>query len=272
MDRYAVLGNPISHSKSPAIHKRFAELAGQTLEYSALEAPIDDFPAFTADLHTQGYLGLNVTVPFKLEAWELAESLSPRAKTAEAVNTLIRTETGWKGDNTDGVGLMRDIEVNADFEIAGKKVLVLGAGGAVRGILSPLLDRGPASVHIANRTGSKAEALAAAFAESGAVSGGGLDTIPENFDLIINGTAASLGGELPPLSDQALADNCLCYDMMYGAKPTVFLEWAAARGATTRDGLGMLVEQAAESFLQWRGVRPDSQVVLKEMRAELDHR
>lgn len=269
MDQYAVLGNPVNHSKSPAIHARFAELTHQELSYTAIECPKEGFEACVKALHEQGYLGLNITVPFKLKAWELAESLTDRAKTAEAVNTLIRTESGWKADNTDGVGLIRDIEVNAGFSIENKRVLILGAGGAVRGIMSPLLDTQPSQVRIANRTGAKAEALANVFAKGRRVTGGGLEGITGQFDLIINGTAASLSGELPPLSDTLLTSDSLCYDMMYGAKPTIFMAWAKQHGASTRDGLGMLVEQAAESFKKWRGVRPDSKIVLEDIRHSL---
>lgn len=271
IDQYAVLGNPISHSKSPDIHSQFATLTEQTLQYSAIEAPLDDFAGFTTELHSKGFLGLNVTVPFKLEAWELTESLSQRAKLAKAVNTLIRTETGWNGDNTDGVGLLRDLQKNAGVELEGKRILVLGAGGAVRGVLLPLLDAKPSHLHIANRTGEKAEQLANDFTDFGAISGSGLDFDPdEGFDVIINGTAASLGGEVPTLPDKTLKNDCFCYDMMYGAEPTVFMKWASEQGATTRDGLGMLVEQAAESFAQWRGIMPDTAPVLAALREALN--
>lgn len=272
LDQYAVLGNPIGHSKSPSIHSQFAELAKQLLEYSAIEAPLDAFPAFVGELHQKGFKGLNITVPFKLEAFELAETLSTRAEMAQAVNTLIRTETGWKGDNTDGVGLLRDLQNNAGLNITGKRVLVLGAGGAVRGVLAPLLDAKPSHLHIANRTAEKAEQLALDFGELGSTSGSGLDfELEEGFDITINGTSASLGGEMPGLPANTLNPNSFCYDMMYGAEPTVFMKWADEQGATTRDGLGMLVEQAAESFTQWRGVTPDTAPVLTRLREELNN-
>lgn len=271
-DQYAVLGNPIHHSKSPDIHSQFAILTEQMLEYSAIEAPLDNFSGFTADLHSKGFQGLNVTVPFKLDAWELAESLSPRAEQAKAVNTLIRTETGWSGDNTDGVGLLRDLENNAGIQLQGKRILVLGAGGAVRGVLLPLLDAKPSHIHIANRTAEKAIQLAEDFSEFGSLSGSGLDFDQESFDVVINGTAASLGGEMPSLPANTLKDKSFCYDMMYGAEPTVFMNWAAEQGASTCDGLGMLVEQAAESFAQWRGVMPDTAPVLSSLREQLNSR
>lgn len=273
IDQYAVLGNPISHSKSPDIHSQFATLTEQTLQYSAIEAPLDDFAGFTTELHSKGFLGLNVTVPFKLDAWELAESLSQRAKMAKAVNTLIRTETGWNGDNTDGVGLLRDLQNNARVELEGKRILVMGAGGAVRGVLLPLLDAKPSHLHICNRTEEKAEALAKDFTDFGSIVGSGLSFDPEDgFDVIINGTAASLGGEIPSLPEGTLKEGCFCYDMMYGAEPTVFMSWAQKQGANTRDGLGMLVEQAAESFAQWRGIMPDTTPVLSSLREQLNSR
>ncbi len=268
-DRYAVLGNPIKHSQSPRIHQQFAAQTEQSISYEALEAPLDDFEGFVGQLGEQGYRGMNVTVPFKEQAWRLCTHRSERAEHAGAVNTLIREGdgSGWRGDNTDGIGLLNDLQENAGVDLGGKRILLLGAGGAVRGVLLPLLDANPASLHIANRTASKAEALAKDFANRGQLSGSGYDfAVDAPFDVIINGTAASLSGDVPPVPDGAVSPDTLCYDMMYSATPTAFMRWAERHGAASRDGLGMLVEQAAESFYLWRGVRPETGSVLKNMR------
>ncbi|EWC42356.1 shikimate dehydrogenase [Stutzerimonas stutzeri] len=269
MDRYGVFGNPIGHSKSPQIHTLFAAQTGQALSYEALLAPLDDFPAFARAFLRDG-LGANVTVPFKEQAYRMADQLTERARRAGAVNTLKRLEDGLLlGDNTDGAGLVSDL-LNAGVTLAGQRILLLGAGGAVRGVLEPLLAQQPAALIIANRTPSKAVQLAQAFAELGPLSASALADLADPVDLIINGTSASLGGELPPLADSLIQpDHTFCYDMMYGARPTAFCQWAAALGATTRDGLGMLVEQAAEAFELWRGVRPDTAPVLAELRRQL---
>ena len=269
MDRYGVFGNPIGHSKSPQIHTLFAAQTGQALCYEALLAPLDDFPGYARAFFQQG-LGANVTVPFKEQAFRMADQLTERARRAGAVNTLKKLEDGrLLGDNTDGAGLVGDL-LNAGVALAGQRILLLGAGGAVRGVLEPLLAQQPAALIIANRTVSKAEQLALEFGELGTLSASTFTDLAEPVDLIINGTSASLGGELPPLVDSLIQPgHTFCYDMMYAARPTAFCEWAAALGAKTRDGLGMLVEQAAEAFELWRGVRPDTAPVLEALRRQL---
>ena len=270
MDRYGVFGNPIAHSKSPLIHRMFAEQTGQALTYEALLAPLEDFAGFARAFFQEGQGG-NVTVPFKEEAFRLAAILTDRARRAGAVNTLKKLDDGrLLGDNTDGAGLVRDLIHNAGFALRGKRILILGAGGAVRGILEPFLAERPAELLIANRTPAKAEALAEAFAELGPLRACGFDYAGEPFDLIVNGTAASLAGEVPPIAAHLVRPGqTLCYDMMYGAQPTAFNRWAAEQGALTRDGLGMLVEQAAEAFFLWRGVRPEAEPVLQALRRQL---
>ncbi|WP_445158482.1 shikimate dehydrogenase [Halomonas sp. E14] len=268
-DRYCVFGNPISHSKSPLIHAAFAEQTGEAIEYTAIAAPLDDFTGAWHRFTAEAGRGANVTVPFKEEAFRLCDTLSERARRAGAVNTLVLGKNALTyGDTTDGVGLVRDLEHHG-VTLEGARILVLGAGGAVRGVLEPLLAGQPRYVVIANRTAAKAAALAQDFADLGEVRGGGFETLDGPFDLVINGTSASLSGELPPLPDALFAPHATAYDMMYGAEPTVFLRWAAARGARTLDGLGMLVEQAAESFFQWRGKRPDTGPVRERLRRAL---
>ena len=273
MDRYAVLGNPVSHSLSPRIHRMFAEQTGEPISYVALEPPRDEFRPFVEALHEQGYAGMNVTLPFKQDAWALAEKRSKRAERAGAVNTLIRTKSGYRGDNTDGAGLLADLTRNLGAELAGSHILLLGAGGAARGALQPLLASDPASLHVANRTAAKAEALANDFSDLGAISGSGLDgPFPQRrYDIIINGTAASIQGEVPTLPDDILNDGGVCYDLMYASEgETAFVRWGRAQGASiSSDGLGMLVEQAAESFYLWRDIRPGTRNVLKALRAEI---
>ncbi len=269
MDRYAVIGNPVGHSLSPRIHEMFAEQTGEPMSYVALEAPLDGFAPFVEKLHEEGYAGMNVTLPFKRDAWKLAEKRSRRAELAGAVNTLIRTPTGYNGDNTDGAGLLADLTRNLNLKLEGSHILLLGAGGAVRGALQPLLEAGPASLHIANRTASKAEALASDFAELGPITGSGLEgPFERQYDIIINGTAASIEGKVPPLPDDILRSGGACYDMMYAKNGrTAFVEWGEAHGASiASDGLGMLVEQAAESFYLWRDIRPGTRNVLKVLR------
>ena len=268
MDRYGVFGNPIGHSKSPLIHRLFAEQTGQALSYEALLAPLDDFTGFARAFFAEG-CGANVTVPFKEEAFRLADSLSERARRAGAVNTLKKLDDGsLLGDNTDGAGLVRDLTVNAGVTLTGQRILLLGAGGAVRGVLEPLLAQRPAALVIANRTVAKAEQLAREFADLGPVLASGFDWLDEPVDLIINGTSASLAGELPAIAPSLiLAGHTVCYDMMYGKELTAFNRWATEQGAArVIDGLGMLVEQAAEAFFLWRGVRPDSAPVLRHLR------
>ena len=271
-DRYAVFGNPIAHSKSPQIHARFAEQTGQDLNYSAEHIEENDFEAAVERFLQGNGKGLNITVPFKERAWALAQWRSDRAELAGAVNTLYRLDDGRiAGDNTDGVGLVRDLADNNGVSLNGARVLVLGAGGAVRGVLQPLLAAGVASILVANRTLARAETLAALFADDGRVQACGFDQVPaEAFDLIINGTSASLQGELPPVPAATVGAQTACYDMMYGAEPTPFCRWASELGAAqVIDGLGMLVEQAAESFRIWRGVQPDTAAVMQTLRAAL---
>lgn len=271
MDRYCVFGNPVAHSKSPRIHAAFARLSGQQLAYDAMLAPKDGFAEAVRQFFATGGRGCNVTVPFKEEAWRLAETRSTRAEKAGAVNTLFTDAQGrLHGDNTDGTGLVRDLVQNAAWTLHDKRVLVLGAGGAVRGVLSPLLAEQPQQLVIANRTVEKAQQLAALFGDEGPVSAASFEALANReFDVVINGTSASLQGDLPPLPAGLFAPSAKACDMMYGAAPTVFLRWAAAQGAEVRDGLGMLVEQAAEAFFLWRGVHPPTQAVLQELRTEL---
>ncbi|MTV40074.1 shikimate dehydrogenase [Duganella radicis] len=272
MDRYCVFGNPIAHSKSPEIHAAFAAQTGQDLQYERRLAPLDGFADAVRAFMAEGGKGANVTVPFKLEAVKLAQALTIRARAAGAVNTLVFSDEGIIGDNTDGAGLVADIVRNAGVTITGKRVLLLGAGGAVRGVVLPLLEHRPARLVIANRTVAKAEELVQQFAAlggEGVVAASGFGEIEGEYDIIINGTAASLSAEVPPVSPSVFASGCLALDMMYGASPTVFLQFAAGHGAQLRDGLGMLVEQAAEAFQLWRGVQPATGEVLNNLRAKL---
>ena len=270
-DRYAVFGNPIAHSKSPQIHAAFAAATAQDLRYEALLAPLDGFAGAVADFVAAGGRGANVTVPFKEEAFRLATRLSPRAARAGAVNTLVFSDAGILGDNTDGAGLVHDITRNLTVDLAGKRILLLGAGGAARGVIQPLLAEAPAALHIANRSADKAVALAQAFADLAAVSGGSFsDLAGLPFDVVINATSASLAGEPLPLPTGLFAPGCLAYDMMYGKGETPFLAQDRLAGAARcADGLGMLAEQAAEAFLVWRGVRPATAGVLATLRAAL---
>lgn len=268
-DRYTVIGNPIAHSKSPEIHARFAAQTGQQLTYERVLAPLDGFARTVRDLIRQGVKGTNVTLPFKLEAYALADSLTERAKAAGAVNTLSFEGGLISGDNTDGAGLVRDIVVNAGVGIKGKSVLLLGAGGAARGVLLPILNEHPAEIVIANRTVEKASGLAAQFASRGPVTSSSFEALQQRFDLVINATSASLADDVPPIAPVVVGGQAFAYDMMYGKEPTVFMRFAQQHGARVRDGLGMLVEQAAESFFIWRGVRPDTASVYADLRAKL---
>jgi shikimate dehydrogenase len=271
-DRYCVFGNPIAHSKSPDIHAAYAAQTGHAVQYEKRLAPVDGFAAAVHAFIAEGGRGANVTVPFKLEAVKVANALTIRAQAAGAVNTLHFTEDGIIGDNTDGAGLVADIVDNAGMQITGRRVLLLGAGGAARGVVLPLLEHRPAQLVIANRTVATAQALAAQFAAlggDGVVSACGYDAIEGAFDLVINATAASLSAELPPVTGAIFAPGALALDMMYGKEPTVFLQFAASHGAQVRDGLGMLVEQAAEAFAVWRGVHPDTAQVLQSLRDQL---
>lgn len=259
-DRYAVVGHPIAHSRSPFIHARFAAQTGERMTYGAMDVPPETFRERVDAFRADGGRGLNVTVPLKEIAFRYAGHVSDRARRAGAVNTL-RFEPGSAtfGDNTDGVGLVRDLTVNLGVSLVGQRILLIGAGGAARGVLGPLLDAGPAQVVVANRTPSRARALAAVFEDQGPVHACGLDAVPgERFQLVINATAAGLAADgAVPLAAEHLAADALCYDMVYGSAPTAFMRRAAALGAArTADGRGMLVEQAAESFALWRGVRP----------------
>jgi len=271
MDRYVVFGNPIGHSKSPAIHRLFAEQTGQAMEYGARLAPLDDFAGNALEFFQDG-LGANVTLPFKEDAFRLCSVLTPRAQRAGAVNMLTRLPDGTlRGDNTDGVGLVRDLLNNAGVTLKGKRILLLGAGGAVRGVVESLLEQQPVSLVIANRTVDKAELLAQIFAGLGPVAASGFDWLEEPVDVIINATSASLAGDLPPIKSSLIQPGVtVCYDMMYGKEPTPFCRWAAEHGAAQAlDGFGMLVEQAAEAFTYWRGVTPDSKTVMATLRQEI---
>lgn len=271
-EHYAVMGNPIAHSKSPWIHTLFAQQTGQRIVYTAIQVDPGGFKQAVGNFQASGGKGLNVTIPFKREAWELVGARSARAQLAGAVNTIMfRADGALFGDNTDGAGLIRDLRENYDTTITGRRVLILGAGGAVRGILGPLLEERPAPLVIANRTADRAAELAQEFSTLGPISGCGFDALSgKQFDLLINGTSASLHGDLPPLPDDVLAPGALCYDLMYGAQPTVFMRWAQQQGAAkVLDGLGMLVEQAAEAFFVWRGVRPHTAQVIAQLRMEL---
>jgi shikimate dehydrogenase len=266
IDNYAVMGNPVAHSKSPQIHAAFAEQTKQNIFYQAIQVDDGKFKAAIKEFQAQGGKGLNITVPFKGDAWEVSELRSNRAERALAVNTITFDDTGKiNGDNTDGVGLIRDLTVNHEISIKDKDILILGAGGAVRGILDPLFDEHPGKLVIVNRTVSRAEKLADIFSDRGEISACGYDELAGScFDIIINGTSASLQGEVPSLPENLLNDNACCYDMMYSMSDTPFVAWAKAHGASkVSDGIGMLVEQAAESFFIWRGVRPETGSVIK---------
>ena len=269
-DKYAVIGNPVAHSKSPEIHARFAQQTGEQIGYERLLAPLDRFEQTVDAFMDAGGRGANVTVPFKLEAYALATELSVRAQAAGAVNTLCLNGDVIFGDNTDGVGLVTDIVQNAGIALHGKRLLLLGAGGAARGVLLPLLEQQPAALVIANRTLEKATLLVQEFsAPHGVLHASGYHMLTGAYDVIINATSASLADALPPLDGAVFAPGALAYDMMYSRDATPFMRFAAGHGAAVRDGLGMLVEQAAESFFVWRGVRPDTGPVHAALRALL---
>jgi shikimate dehydrogenase len=277
LDRYAVVGNPVEHSRSPFIHAAFARQTGQQLAYGRLLCPLDAFEttlrAYAADASAGPVRGCNVTVPFKFEAWRLAAHRSARAELAQAANTLRFDADGWYADNTDGVALVRDIEHNAGVALAGRRVLLIGAGGAAAGALGPLLDTRPRMLVVANRSVGRAQALVARHL-AGA---GGVELVAapasdcgSGYEVVVNATAASLQGVAAPVSPAVLAPGALALDMMYGEAARPFLAWAEAHRARGRDGLGMLVEQAAEAFLVWRGVRPQTAPVLADLRARID--
>lgn len=267
-DKYCVIGNPIAHSKSPEIHPVFARQTGQDLVYERCLAPLDGFAATVQRLVSEGYRGANVTLPFKIEAAQVCTRLEQRARAAGAVNTLVFEHGEIVGDNTDGPGLVADITRNAGVAIAGKRVLLLGAGGAARGALLPIIGHQPREIVIANRTVATAQGLAQDFCRHGVpILASGFAEVAGSFDIVINATSGSLAGDVPPVPTAVFAPGSLALDMMYGSEPTVFMDFAAAHGAVVRDGLGMLVEQAAEAFAIWRGVRPDTTEVFKKMRA-----
>jgi len=268
-DRYLVLGNPIAHSKSPRIHSLFAEQTGQAIEYETRLVEIDAFEKSIRLMQEEGIRGVNVTVPFKEEAFQIADELSERARLAGAVNTLVfRGDGTILGDNTDGAGLVQDLMHNHQQSITGKRILILGAGGAVRGILKPLIDEKPQGITIANRTVEKAQMLADLFADEFSITAGSFEALAgQQFDLVINGTSLGLKGEVAPVPDGVLAENAVAYDMMYGDGSKPFQKWATSQGATAaHDGLGMLVEQAAESFYIWRGMKPETATVIRALR------
>jgi shikimate dehydrogenase len=269
MDRYAVIGNPVAHSKSPQIHQWFAAASGQRIDYQRRLAPLDGFAVNVRDFIAAGGRGANVTVPFKLQAAELATRVSVRAAIAGAVNTLTFDGAEILGDNTDGVGLVADIVGNAGVTLRGRRVLLLGAGGAARGVLQPLLEQQPAWLQIANRSQPRADALVRHFGARTGLGASDFASLAPPFDVIINATSASLQGQALALPSTVFDGAALAYDMMYGVRPSAFLRAAAAYGVPTRDGLGMLVEQAAEAFLIWRGVRPATAGVYRRLRAEL---
>ncbi|MDD5277512.1 MAG: shikimate dehydrogenase [Methylovulum sp.] len=270
-DRYAVFGHPIKHSKSPRIHQLFADQTGQTLSYTAQEVTAEQFTTTATSFFTEGGKGLNCTVPLKELAWAFADNKTNRAQLAKAVNTLAMQADGTiLGDNTDGCGLVTDLMTNHAIKLAGSNILILGAGGASRGIISPVLEQAPQALVIANRTVTKAIALAAEFQRPDVITGCGFsDLNGQSFDLILNATSASLSDELPPLPSGLLAKNAICYDLAYGNKPTEFVQWGLGHNAAkSLDGLGMLVEQAAEAFYIWRGIRPKTASIIDLLNAE----
>lgn len=267
-DHYAVFGHPIQHSKSPQIHRIFAEQTGEEIEYTAQDVPPECFSVALRCFRAGGGLGLNCTVPLKELAFRHADEVSERARLAEAVNTLIIERDRIFGDNTDGIGLVRDLQDNLGIDLSRSEVLVIGAGGAARGIVAPLLQAGVPKLTIVNRTASKAQQLVGKFSHLGHVEGGGFELLEgKSFDLLINATSLSLQGKVPPLPPTVLRQGAVCYDLMYGDESTPFVRWGKVHGARLSvDGLGMLVEQAAEAFWLWRGVRPLSRPVIKRLR------
>jgi shikimate dehydrogenase len=268
IDRYGVMGFPVSHSRSPVIHRLFALHTGQDIQYELLQVAPEKLEQAVRQFQRTGGKGLNITVPHKNPVSRLCDQLSERASTAEAVNTLVFQDNEIFGDNTDGIGLLRDLAVNLGINLEGANILILGAGGATRGITGPLLEMSPASLVIANRTLDRAEALVEHFEKSGPISACRFSVVPltEPYDLVINATSAGVRGETPPYPGAAISGNTFCYDLSYGLQPTPFSVWAREQGAARSVmGWGMLVEQAAESFHLWRGIRPDTAPVLKQM-------
>jgi len=272
MDRYVVAGNPVEHSQSPFIHAEFARQTGQVMAYGRLLWPLEGFERSLRALVDSGAKGCNITVPFKFEAARIATRLGARAALAQAANVLSFDAEGWRGDNTDGVGLVRDIEHNAGVALRGQRVLLIGAGGAAAGVLGPVLQARPAEVVVANRTQEKARALVdrhQSVAAAARLRASTLADCGEGFDVVVNATASSLNGGAIPVADRVLRPGALALDMMYGPAAQGFLDWATRLGATGRDGLGMLVEQAGAAFELWRGVRPDTQPVLAALRERM---
>ncbi|HVE52215.1 MAG TPA: shikimate dehydrogenase [Ramlibacter sp.] len=274
MDHYCVMGNPVDHSRSPWIHARFAALTGQDMAYGKKLVPMDGFAEGVRAFRAEGGRGCNVTVPFKFDAATLVDRRSARAALAGACNVLSFTADGIHGENTDGIGLVADVQRNAGVSLGGRDVLLLGAGGAAAGVLGPLLEARPRRVVVANRTLAKAQALARSHAmlandTYADLQACALQAVHGSFDVVLNGTATSMAGASVPVRADVLKPGALAVDMMYGAAAGGFLGWAREHGAVGRDGLGMLVEQAAEAFLLWRGVRPPSAQVLDELRREL---
>ena len=279
-ERYVVLGNPVAHSRSPFIHAEFARQTGEAIEYGRVWCPLDGFEASVRQFAASSEpgkgpaRGCNVTVPFKLQSAALARNVSARAALAQAANVLRFDESGWFADNTDGIGLVRDIEHHADFRIAGTRVLLVGAGGAAAGVLGPLIDARPHEVVVANRTRSRAAALVGRHRTAAGgvlLRDSALGDCGGPFDLVINGTTSSMQGVATPVPGAVLKRDALAIDLMYGPEAQPFLAWARAHGAQARDGLGMLVEQAAEAFYVWRGVRPHTPTVLRALQEQLAH-
>lgn len=274
-DLYAVIGNPIAHSRSPAIHQAFAQAIGRHVRYERVLSPLDGFEQTIRDFVRRGARGCNVTVPFKFEAFNLCPRRTDRAILAQAANTVRFDTQGWLADNTDGVGLMRDITVNAGVTLRGKRILLIGAGGAAAGVLGPLMAESPSEIVLANRSVEKAKALVARHAKWALthpvpLRPADLQTPGDDFDVVINASASSLDGNASPVPDTVFAKNSFTVDLMYGPASRPFLNWALGCGSNVRDGLGMLIEQAAESFALWQSVRPPSEGVLEALRREVD--
>jgi shikimate dehydrogenase len=274
-DRYAVLGNPVAHSQSPFIHAEFARQTGQRVDYTRVLCAMDGFVEAVRAFAEAGGRGCNVTVPFKFQSGALARTVTPRAALAQAANVLRFDDEGWLADNTDGIGLVRDLQLNAGVALADRRVLLIGAGGAAAGVLGPLIEARPAQLHVANRTAEKAGSLVrrhAALADACGVvlSSSGLAEAGEAYDVVLNSSASSLGGAAVPVADRVLKPGALAVDLMYGAAARPFMAWAQGLGAVPRDGLGMLVEQAAEAFFLWRGVMPETAPVLQRLRKHLE--
>jgi len=271
IDQYAVFGHPINHSKSPRIHTLFAEQTQQQLVYTAEDIPAESFDEGLSSFFSQGGKGLNCTVPLKELAWQRADTLSERAKFSKAVNTLVLQKDGSLfGDNTDGIGLVTDLTINHNISLENKRILILGAGGASRGIIGPIMQKSPTHIVIANRSVEKAITLSQEFSQLGKITGCSYDEIKNSeFDIILNATSASLTGDLPPLSSSLLATKGTCYDLAYSNDPTAFVKWGLENDAVkSLDGLGMLIEQAAEAFFIWRGVRPETKDIIALLNSE----